>query len=91
MRIKEIVSDFCHVKVFDIMLRRANGEEWKESLLNSIPVRKVVATVEDGVEVKTQHFLKKLEAARKQQLEAELKKKAKTAENEEAGGLEGVE
>lgn len=47
--------------VFDIMVKRANGESWKDSLTNSIPIRKIVATVENGVETPTEHYLKKLE------------------------------
>ncbi|EAS04902.1 tRNA (guanine(37)-N(1))-methyltransferase (macronuclear) [Tetrahymena thermophila SB210] len=61
--------------VFDIMVQRANGKSWKESLQTGIPIRKVVALIENGVEIPTEHYLKKLEQMKKQQQIALEKKK----------------
>ncbi|KAL4481077.1 hypothetical protein ABPG72_015032 [Tetrahymena utriculariae] len=61
--------------VFDIMVQRANGKSWNESLQTGIPVRKVVALIENGVEIPTEHYLKKLEQMKKQQQVALEKKK----------------
>ena len=45
--------------VFDIIVKKFNGEDWKKCFIDSIPNRKIISIIEDGEKVYTEQYIKK--------------------------------